>query len=189
MELAEAWDVLGVAPGSDSAGVRARYLSALVSTHPDRSDAADATLATARLNEAYRIVQAALTAPQVMPHGRFDTRAQDRPPRRRPSVSVSMIDDDTIAVEAPMGEAFALMVEVGHELGEVDHVEPGSAMISIVVEFLDIGVCQVLFTLQGRATGVTEVWCTADGLDRTAAPPIDAVTRLVLDTMLRVSRR
>jgi len=189
VELAEAWDVLGIAPGSDPAGIRARYLSALVATHPDRSDAEDATLATARLNEAYRIVQAALTSAHVAAPTRFGADGRSRPPRTRPSVSVSMIDDDTVAVEAPMGEAFALMVEVGHELGEVDHVEPGAAMISVVVEFLDVGVCQVLFSLQSRATGVTEVWCTAEGLDRTTAPPIDAVTRLVLDTMLRVSRR
>jgi hypothetical protein len=44
-------------------------------------------------------------------------------------------------------------------------------------------------SLQGRATGVTEVFCTVESLEADPAPPIDAVAHLLLEQMVAVSGR
>jgi hypothetical protein len=44
-------------------------------------------------------------------------------------------------------------------------------------------------TLQGRATGVTEAFCTVESLEAHPAPPIGAVVALLLEEMVAVSAR
>jgi len=100
-----------------------------------------------------------------------------------------MIDGDTIAVGAPAAETYYLLTEASHDLGEIAHYDPSSSMLSIIVEFVDEPVCQILCVLQGRATGVTEIFVSLESLDSTPAPPIDAVTRLFMEAMISVSHR
>jgi len=201
VDLSVAWSTLGMTPTDAPGEVRRRYLERLVEVHPDRSDAPDANEATIRLTEAYRVVLrhlevsaagASAGAPPA-PHdgdGAAGGGGGGGPTTEgRPVVAIAMVDIDTIAIAAPAGETFLLLLEAGHELGEVDHVDPSAHMLSVVVEFVEGPICQLLCTLQGRATGVTEIFCHIESFDATPPPPIDAVTALVMETMVAITRR
>ena len=96
-----------------------------------------------------------------------------------------MLADDTIGIGLPGYEAYSMTVDALHRLGEVTHDERGSGLLQVLVEFVDGPICQLLVTLQGRATGVTEIFCTIESIDDRPAPPIEAVTRLLLETLTR----
>ena len=53
----------------------------------------------------------------------------------------------------------------------------------MIVEFVEAPTSSVLFSLQGRADGTTEVFCTVEALSGGDSPPAEAVTRLVLRTL------
>ena len=80
-------------------------------------------------------------------------------------IAVAKLADDTIGIGAPGPETFAVLLDACHRLGEVTYVEPCSGLIQVLVEFVDGPVCQLLLTLQGRATGVTEAFCTIESID------------------------
>lgn len=197
-----AWSTLAMTPTDSPGEVRRRYLERLVEVHPDRSDAPDANEVTVRLTEAYRVVVDHLQHVGARSGARVG--AEERSARvseiadagggvdaasGRPVVAVAMVDIDTIAIAAPAGETFRLLLEAGHELGEVDHVDPSAHLLSVVIEFVEGPVCQLLCTLQGRATGVTEIFCHIESFDATPPPPIDAVTSLVMERMVAITRR
>ena len=177
MELTDAWGVLGMDPSSDAGAVRTRYLALVRGAHPDVSTRSDAAEATVELNLAFRTIRDAMVI-ELAP------RAQAWMEPARDVVAVAMLDDDTIAMEAPPGETYLRLIEACHQLGEVVHVEPMSGLLSVIVEFVDGPTCQLLLTLQGRATGVTEVFCTIESFQDEEPPPIEAVTRLLLDELL-----
>jgi hypothetical protein len=184
VELKQAWRVLGIDPSDDPDEVRAAYTRRLFELHPDHSSAPDANEATVELNAAYRDVVTELERPSHIEAARETAPrgAQPGAPARA-VVAVAKLADDTIGVGAPGPETFAVLLDACHRLGEVTYVEPGSGMIQVLVEFLDGPVCQLLLTLQGRATGVTEAFCTIESIDDRPAPPIDAVTDLLVHTL------
>ena len=51
------------------------------------------------------------------------------------------------------------------------------------------GVLGACWTLQGRATGVTEAWCTVEPLGGGPPPPTEVVTELLADGLRSVSGR
>jgi hypothetical protein len=185
VDLTEAWVQLGIAPTSDPDAVRAAYLARLHLLHPDHSAAPDANAVTATLTDAYQRIQGHLAV----------TDATAEPPEGLLAdqplevVPIALVADDTIAVALPAGETYSLLVEAAHHMGEVVHIEPSSGMLQVVVEFLDAPTCQLLLTMQGRATGITEVFCTVESLEPEPAPPTDAVARVLLDEVLAASRR
>ncbi len=168
-------------PTSSTEEVRRQYFAKLHQLHPDRSDAPDATDATIRLTAAYRMVQADLR------------RARSTKSKRRVipisddlAVPVSIVGDETIAIGATIADTFAILLETAPRLGELTHAEPGSALLSVLVEFLHGPICQLLLTLHSRAAGITEIRCSVESVGGDPAPPIDAVTRLVMTTMVAV---
>ena len=173
--------MLGMRPTTSAEEVRRQYFSRLQASHPDRSDAPDATEVTIRLTAAYRMVQADLRRAR-------STRATRRviPISDDLAVPVSMVGDETIAIGATLGDTYAILLEAAYRLGEPSHVEPGSALLSVLVEFLHGPICQLLLTLHSRAAGITEIRCSVEPVGSDPAPPIDAVTRLVLSTMVAV---
>ncbi len=196
MELGRAWRVLGMDPCDDPGELRAGFARRLFDLHPDHSDAPDATAATIELNEAYQVVVthlgAATHAPPSSANGSADpSSAPPSAPRAtapraddpREVVAIAQLDDDTIGIGAPGPETYRVLLEAAHRLGEVIYVEPSSGLIQVMVEFVDGPICQLLLTLQGRATGVTEAFLTIESLDDEPPPPIDAVTRLYIDTL------
>jgi hypothetical protein len=197
MELTEAWRHLGIEPTRDLAEVRSAYLARLHRVHPDKSggDPAEANDRTIALTTAYRVVvdlggEAATTT---------DDASEADLPGAAPTVPVAtartvvvpiaMVEDDTIAVALPPDATYGLVVEAAHHLGEVTHIEPSSGLLQVVLEFVEAPPCSLLVTLQGRATGVTEAFCTVESLDAQPAPPIDAVVALLLEEMVAVSAR
>ena len=181
MDLSEAWRELGMRPTSSGEEVRRQYFAKLHQLHPDRSDAPDATDVTIRLTAAYRLVQADLRRAK-------STKANRRviPIKDDLVVPVSMVGDETIAIGATMGDTYGILLDAANRLGEPTHVEPGSGLLSVLVEFLHGPVCQLLLTLHSRARGITEIRCSVEPVGGDPAPPIDAVTRLVMSTMVAV---
>ena len=182
MDLTDAWRHLGIEPTGDVVAVRTAYLQRLHIVHPDHSSAPDANDSTFALTTAYQVVVATIGEGAAAPPAStpivplVDARI----------VPIAMVEGDTIAVALPGGETYALLVEAAHRLGEITHIEPSSGMLQVIVEFVEAPVSQLLMTLQGRATGVTEIFCSIESLENRPAPPIDAVTQLLLDQLVDV---
>lgn len=172
-----AWATLGLAPCADADVVTAHYRELLRTVHPDVSPRPDATERTVELNLAFRAVREAM----LMAGPWMEEPARD-------AIGIVLLDDDTIGVAAPHGETYLRLVEACHQLGEVTHIEPGSGLLSVVVSFVEAPTCQLLLTLQGRATGLTEVFCTIDSLSSAPAPPVADVTRLLFDELVATNR-
>lgn len=99
-----------------------------------------------------------------------------------------MVGNDTITVALPPTDAYLAALDAAHRLGDVIGVEPPSGLLQVLMELRDTEggriMCQLLITLQGRATGVTELCCAIEPLDSSPPPPIGAVTELLLDELL-----
>ncbi len=187
MELSEARGILGTTVDDSRRRIRAAYLRHLRDAHPDRNVDAGAHDVTVRLGDAYRIALAGIgvddTAAPELPQGQVQERVPRRPAEPQAVVPVAVLADDTVGVGAPPDEVWALVIEAAHRLGEIAFIDPGAGLLQVVVEFLEDPVCQLVMSLQGRATGVTEVFCTIESLETGEAPPIAAVTRLLVDTL------
>jgi hypothetical protein len=81
-----------------------------------------------------------------------------------------------------------LLLDTAHSLGEISYLDRTAGLVEVIVEFVEAPTSSVLLSLQGRATGVTDVFCTVEPLSGGEAPPADAVTRLVLATLLDLDR-
>lgn len=182
----DALDVLGLAAGCDEGEVRAAYRRLLRSTHPDLSDAGDATERTVRLTAAYHVVVAGLrerpSTPSASPSPPSPTGPPPTPAGEPPPV-VRLVDAETIGVVAPSTEVVPLLIEAAHLLGDITYLDPGAGLIEVVVEFVGAPTSSVVLSLQGRATGVTEVFCSVEPLSGGEAPSAEAVTQLLLRTL------
>ena len=196
MEPRDARRLLGVDESADAEQVRAANRVLLLSTHPDVSGAADATSRTIELTRAFRLLNEpspARMSPSGSPPASAPTAPTPGPPTARPAdpdhepVTVELVDDDTIAVGAPAGEALMRRLDAAHELGEISYLDPSAGLVEVVVEFVEAPTSSVLLSMQGRATGVTDVFCTVEPLSGGDAPPADAVTRLLWRTLVERS--
>ena len=185
MRVSEAQAILGVGADDDRNAVRSAYRSLLLRTHPDVSRHADAAARTMRLTTAYTT----LLDPAVDAAVDRDTRDHDPSPDEVPEpgrepVVVTLVGTDTIGVEAPANETLMLLIDAAHRLGEITYLDPAAGLIEVVVEFVEAPTSSILMTLQGRATGTTEINVTVEPLSGGSSPPGDAVTRLVLRTLI-----
>ncbi len=184
----EALSVLGVDHTSDHAAVRRAFRARLRDTHPDLNAAADATERTVRLTTAYQVALDHLNAdldgsPPVGPAA--DTAAAPAtPPEPDPEpVVVRLLDAETIGIDAPSPEVLPMLIEAAHQLGDITYLDPSAGLLEIVVEFVGAPTSSVVLSLQGRATGTTEVFCTVEPLSGGEAPPGEAVTHLLWRTL------
>jgi hypothetical protein len=67
----------------------------------------------------------------------------------------------------------------------VTYVDANLGILETVVEFDGWPTCSLLVTLQGRATGATEAWCTLESLSGEPAPPVAAVALLLRERIRR----
>ena len=180
MSVEEAARVLDVATGASADDLRAAYRRELRRTHPDVNAARDATERTVALGLAYRVL---LTAPAPP----SPSRSPSPPPPRAPDDSgperVHLVDDETIAVHAPAAEALLAIIDAAHRLGEIGYLDPSAGLLEVVVEFVAAPTSSVVLSLQGRANGTTEVFCSVEPLSGGASPPVAAVVRLLLRTL------
>lgn len=184
MEWVEALVVLGLSGAPDEPTVRSAFRARLRETHPDLSAAADATERTVRLTTAYRVALAHLSQPVASPAPAPPTA----PPATAAAVvveplGVQLVDTETIGIGAPATEALPLLIEAAHQLGDITYLDPGAGLLEVVVEFVGAPTSSVVLSLQGRATGVTEVFCTVEPLSGGEAPSDEAVTRLLWRTL------
>ena len=193
MSLAEALEVLGVAPGTPLTAVRATYRSLVRTSHPDLRRERDATARTARITTAFATVRRATldaggdlvpapSSPSAPPPA--STRAD---PRRAPAGPVETteadaVDSDTIAVTAPPSETFALLLDAAARIGSVGYVDRQLGLLEILVRFEGGPTCSVLCTLQGRAF-VTEVGCTMDSIEAGPTPPLRPVVEALVEAL------
>lgn len=192
-EVDDARRLLGVAPGADRTSIQAAFRKRLLLTHPDVSDQRDATERTVRLTAAYRLLTAAAEVAEVADLAATPSPAPSsapppagaRTPEERPiPVAVALVDAETIGFAAPADETLFLLLDAANRLGEISYLDRSAGLLEVVIEFLDAPTSSVVLTLQGRASGVTEVTCSVEPLSGGAAPPADAVTRLLLDTLV-----
>lgn len=158
MDVVAARVVLGVGPETSDDDLRRAYRDALRRSHPDHGGRGDRVQDVV---DAYRTLLAAPPGPA--------------------GVDAVTVEGDTVAAELPSGDLFAMLVEVGHRLGEVAYIDELAGILEIVVTFADHGACSVVLTLQGRAIGTTEAFCTVEALGPGPAPPPEAVAELLAD--------
>lgn len=196
MDAAAARDVLGVGPAATPVELRAAYRAALRRAHPDHGGRDEAVRAVV---VAYEVLLAgpaatATTTTATTTTATTTTTAGAGGPDPGPppaatglATSAVTVDGDTVAADLPAGDLFPMLVEVGHRLGEVAYVDELAGILEVVVTFAGYGACSVVLTLQGRATGTTEAWCTVEALGAGPAPPVDAVTQLLAEGLRTVA--
>lgn len=167
MDAAAARRVLGVEPAASEDELRHAYRDGLRRSHPDLGGS-DADVQA--VVDAYRTLLDAPAEPPPPPSPPVRTDAAD---------AAVTVDGDTVAAELPAGDLFPMLLEVAHSIGEVAYVDDLAGILEIVVTFEGFGPCSVVLTLQGRATGTTEAFCTVDSLGPGAAPPPEAVAELL----------
>jgi hypothetical protein len=178
MDLDEAQAVLGVGTGASEADERSAFRARLRATHPDvAGPRADAGAAVARLTRALGVLRSARAA-----GSHLTTRpgpAPTAPPPSRAPGPAAEPQGDSLLLHAPADEAFVALLEAAHAVGEVTYVDARLGLLeAVLIEDGGHG-CQLLITLQGRATG-TEAFCTLEPLGTTPCPPTaDVVAGLV----------
>ena len=100
-----------------------------------------------------------------------------------PAPQVTLVDAETIGISAPALEVVPLLIEAAHQLGDITYLDPGAGLLEVVVEFVGAPTSSVVLSLQGRATGVTEVFCSVEPLSGGEAPAAAAVTALLCRTL------
>jgi hypothetical protein len=173
VDVAEARRVLGVVPGDGWDVVRSAYRRRIRASHPD-TQGVGATAAAVRLNEAYAVLSRAKRAGELQAPAAPGAPPAPPPPAP-PAVGVATVGSDTILLAAPPDEAFALLLEAGHRVGNVSYVDRSCAIFEVVVR-QDGETCSLVVTLQGRAHG-TEAFLTLEALSRPASLPTDRVLR------------
>jgi hypothetical protein len=164
MDVREARSVLGVEPGDGWDVVRAVYRRRIRAAHPDHHGAA-VTAAAARLNEAYAVLSRAKRAGVLAATPGAPAPPPPRPPAP-PPVGVAVLGGDTLLLAAPPPEAFVLLLEAGHRVGEVTYVDRNCAIFEVVLR-QDGETCSLVVTIQGRAHG-TEAFLTLEAIERPA---------------------
>jgi hypothetical protein len=174
VDVAEARTVLGVAPGDGWDVVRMAYRRRIRAAHPD-THGVGSTPTAVRLNEAYAVLSRAKRAGTLHePSPSAGVRAPAPPPPPPPPVvGVAAVGSDTLLLAAPPDEAFALLLEAGHRVGNVSYVDRSCAIFEVVVR-QDGETCSLVVTLQGRAHG-TEAFLTLEAMERAATLPTERI--------------
>jgi hypothetical protein len=177
VDVTEARAVLGVGDGDGWDVVRLAYRRRIRAAHPD-VHGAGATPVAARLNEAYAVLSRAKRASAATPAPTPATTPPAPAPPAPPPVGVRVVGGDTLLLAAPPDEAFALLLEAGHRVGNVSYVDRACAIFEVVVR-QDGETCSLVVTLQGRAHG-TEAVLTLEAMERPASLPPDRVVARVV---------
>jgi hypothetical protein len=183
MEWVEALVVLGLTDAPDEPTVRSAFRARLRETHPDLNAATDATERTVRLTTAYRVALAHLNRPAPSPDRPRPPAQPAAPTPTVEPIGVELVDAETIGIGAPAAEVLPLLIEAAHQLGDITYLDPGAGLLEVVVEFVGAPTSSVVLSLQGRATGITEVFCTVEPLSGGEAPSDEAVTHLLWRTL------
>lgn len=171
------------AEGPARRAVRSAYLRRLRELHPDRNPAPDANSRTTELREAYDCALAVL-ATWHSPSRPLTPGPGVTTPGQRPTAPtgriVWLVDDESIALDAPRHDAMLALIEAAGDLGEITYLDPSAGMIQVVIEFLDAPTAQILMTMQGRGDS-TEVLCCVDPFNGGPLPEARPVVSVIAD--------
>jgi hypothetical protein len=188
MEPVEAWSVLGLRPGADWDQIRSSYRRLIRASHPDLVGSGGAGRA-AQLNDAYTTLararrQGRLSPAAPPPPPTSPRRPPSRPgrPADRPTGPVEVLEGDTVFLPVPVDEAFVLVANACHRIGEVTYVDRSAPILETVLPLEGVGACSLVITFQGRAHG-TEAFCTLEALQRVAQPPVHHVVAALVDAL------
>lgn len=160
----DARQVLGVPPSASAEELRSRYRQLLRDSHPDRSLDPNAHQTTQKIIQAFRLLVAATDSPHLsIPRRPGPTAAPDPQPAER--IYASLLDEETIAVEGSKQEAFAGLVAIGHDLGDVTYLDRNNELLEILLRTVNNDTLSLVITLQGRSNGTTEAFLTVEPLD------------------------
>lgn len=170
MTPADARAVLGVDATATWGEVRAAYRRAVRATHPDRHhDDPTATARTAAVTAAYAVLRDATAAAAPSPS----------PSPSPASAAAAAPGGVELFVEAPPDEAFHILFEAAHALGEVAYVDADVGLFEVIITDRPGEACSLLVTFQGRGAR-TEAFCTIEPLGDHPCPGLDeAVGRLI----------
>lgn len=184
---------LGVVPGEGAQRVRARYRELMRRTHPDVSgadiSAEDATEATLEITEAYRVISLAIaehglvpepTPATSTPHSTEEGGCRHRSGDTRPHGVGARAEGDTILLDLPSPEAFAVLLDAGSRIGGIGYVDRNLGLLELIVRFEGGPSCSVLITLQGRAFG-TDAFITMESIEAAPTPSVEPVLRALLE--------
>jgi hypothetical protein len=164
----EARTVLGLGPDATLADARAAYRRLVRTHHPDVAGVGGART-TAAVIDAWRVLQEVVDAPA--------------------EASVAPVaDNDTITLDVPADEAFLVLLEASHRIGDVTHVAPGDGLLEALIAFDDGRTCSLVISLQGRGNGTTEAFCTLQALDAGPNPPVGLVVDALVEELTARTR-
>ena len=170
MDVAEALAILGLNADAGSDEARSAFRRLLQDAHPDLNAGSDASDRTRMIVLAYRTLRVALLgSPVAVPDdsGRAAGSHGCASPEADP---VTLLDADTIAFACPSTEAFAVLLEVGHRVGDVTYLDRDAELLEALLRTVDGTTISMVISLQGRATGVTEAFVTLEPIDRVRGP-------------------
>jgi hypothetical protein len=182
MRRSEARALLGVT-GDEPTELRAAFRRRLRAVHPDLNPSPDASEATRLLTAAYHLLLQPAGRRPARPGAARPTATSPSTDRRDPRFEVRVLDASSVAVAAAREEVLDAVVEVADVLGELVYLDAHAGLVEVVVEFVEGPTSTLTMSLQGRADGTVEVNCGVEALSGGAAPPTDAVTRLVAGTL------
>jgi hypothetical protein len=85
-------------------------------------------------------------------------------------------DGDTLHLPVPGDEAFAVVLESCHRLGDVTYVDRQCGILEALLQLEGEGTCSLVVTFQGRAHG-TEAFCTLEAIEHVGSPPVAPIVR------------
>lgn len=188
MDLDQALAVLGLRRDADASSARAAYRRLVRQHHPDTSgaDRATSTARTAELTAAYAVVRAAIASGGTSGASPRPPSATEAAPPAHAPASVWAVADDTLAIEAPADEAWAMLHEAGSLVGHIAYVDARLGILEVIVRFEGGPSCSVLITLQGRAEH-TEAFCTMASIEGADTPSIAPVMEALLAATTEVA--
>lgn len=181
MELDEARAILGVAASATPAEIRAAYRRLVRVHHPDVTPGQAAAAHTVRLNQAYALLRRPPTSVVAGP----TTQPPPPTPHRPRPFEAHPVDGETIALAAPAEEAFFVMLDAAHRVGDVTHVDPEGGLIETLVTADDGRIFSLVVSFQGRGNGTTEAFLTLEALDSGPCPAVSALTEYIVATIAR----
>ena len=167
--------------------MRRAYRGLIQTRHPDRAGAASTTDA-ANIITAYGVLRTAHAEP---PSGIRARRASATTPLKRPAprpsppvppTAIVRVDGDTIAFGAPADETFLMLLEAGHDIGELTYVDRSVPILEVICQFVGTPTLSLVITLQGRMDG-TEAFCTVESIEARPGPPTAAVVDVLIDLL------
>jgi hypothetical protein len=184
MDVAEARRLLGLGPTPTWVEVRIAYRAQISAAHPDR--AGGRTDLAAAVNAAYATLR------QAERDGHLHDRHHHEPsPRPAPTVTEpepgfeeppEVLDGDTVHLPVPPDEAFVHLLDACHRIGDVTYIDRSCAILEALVRVEGEGVCSLVITLQGRATG-TDAFCTLEAIEHVAAPPVRPIVEQLVTAL------